>query len=265
MKPDEWPFLQFRLGDEAAGLHRIQYENIQPGYVVGDDQQVARQAVRRQPAHARFDTHHLQELGTPALDQRPALRQIDQRKHECGRGDALEDVRAHANIAIQAQGQRRTCAATRLAPSRVPSIGGPALFIARTGRRGTCDCPRAPPKRAPELLGVERREPIAIDDMILPAARRDLDRAQDRRQPACSLPIPAMRDAVEQSGPVRVAATGWIDERLGLHAWHVEHEAIGVDARSVATQRDDQRIDSCGDVRQRQARFARSAAAPRSR
>ena len=68
-----------------------------------------------------------------------------------------------------------------------------------------------------KCFAYERCDRIAVEGVVLAAARADLHRAQQRREPAALLPVPALRHAVEQSRAVRVAAARRIDELRGRH------------------------------------------------
>ena len=68
--------------------------------------------------------------------------------------------------------------------------------------------------------------------MVLRAALRDLDRTDQRCEPAGQRPVHAGDDAVQQPGAIRIAATGRIDDGLRRNARNVEPLAVGEDRAS---------------------------------
>ena len=55
-----------------------------------------------------------------------------------------------------------------------------------------------------------------LTDVVLAAARADLERAERRGELAGALPVPVVREAVEQARAVRIAAAGRVDDRRRL-------------------------------------------------
>ena len=148
---------------------------------------------------------------------------------------------------IARRAQRRGAAAATPARRRAPSRASPQ-------------------DSAPNRSWYARADRVAVDGVVLPAATRDLERAQERREPARSSPVPAVRDAVEQSRAIRVAAPGRIDQRrrrapresrsYAPSTWMREPSAPSVTI-SASTRR--------ASVIERERRCARQAACPRSR
>jgi len=95
---DDGPASELRLADEARGPVRVQHHDVEPRYVVRDDEDVA--AVRLDRAvDARLDVHHAQELLRPAPDQRAPALGRHPRKHQRRRRDARGDVQRDARRA----------------------------------------------------------------------------------------------------------------------------------------------------------------------
>lgn len=89
--------------------------------------------------------------------------------------------------------------------------------------------------------------------MVLRAALRDLERAHQRGELAGPAPVPAGADTVKQAGAIGVAATGRVENRIRLDAGNADAIAAGVNLRTVAAERDDQRLDHGADLGQRLA------------
>src|SRR5262249_16815224 len=95
----------------------------------------------------------------------------------------------------------------------------------------------------PEVLPEKVPDLVAADRMILRAARSHLDRAQEGGEPSRLVPIEARRDAMEQAGPVRVAAAGRIDDRWRLGAGNVESGSVREDDRALRAAGEDQGLE----------------------
>src|SRR5258706_16452084 len=102
----------------------------------------------------------------------------------------------------------------------------------------------------PEMQRVYRP---AGDVGVLPAARRNLEPAHDGGERAGFLPVPSMAHPVQDSGPIRVAASGRVDDRGRFGGGNGKRGAAGMDDGAVASHRHDQRIDALGDRRERKA------------
>src|SRR5688572_15993191 len=72
--------------------------------------------------------------------------------------------------------------------------------------------------------------------MVLRAAFGDLDRAHDCAQLPGAWPVPGARDAVEQPGPVGVAASGGIDHIVRLNARDLVASTVGQDHRALGAE-----------------------------
>ena len=200
---DHRPARELRLGDEAHRLHRIERDDVEPRDMIGDDQNVAAR-VRERSGQPCVDAEHAQQTTRPAPDHHAALRRRQKRQDERRRGNAFEHVRAGARDPVDAKRKRRR-ARTRAAR--------------RDHHRIAVRAPSHPAleRLLAESLGEDRGDDLAVDGVVLPASRRDLDRAEHRRELSGALPVPAARDAIEQPGAIGVAATGRIDDR---RRWH---------------------------------------------
>src|SRR6266545_8250424 len=65
--------------------------------------------------------------------------------------------------------------------------------------------------------------------MVLPPARRDLDRSHEGREPAGLFPVEARGDTVEKTGAIRVAAAGGIHHFGRLNARDIDPLTVHVD------------------------------------
>ncbi len=74
----------------------------------------------------------------------------------------------------------------------------------------------------------------------------------DARPPG-ALPVPAMRDAVENARAIRVAASRGVEHGGALGRRYGVRLAAGVNDRPVGAQGDDQRLDVLGELRERNA------------
>src|SRR6266567_2845920 len=80
-------------------------------------------------------------------------------------------------------------------PMRVAAVQHIADRTKTRRRRAAPRISRNSEQRLTELLAVQRRDRVAAERMVLAAARSNLHRPQQRREPARALPIPSLPDA----------------------------------------------------------------------
>ena len=78
--------------------------------------------------------------------------------------------------------------------------------------------------------------------MVLRAAFGDLDRTEQGREPARGGPIHVVGNSKKQARPVRIAATGGIEDARGLHGGNGFNPALRINPRTLRTLRDDERF-----------------------
>ena len=92
-----------------------------------------------------------------------------------------------------------------------------------------------------------------IDDVILPTARRDLERAQHGSKSARALPVPALRDAVQQAGAIRITAPGGIEDCRWPCGRNRNDLTASVDHRTLGPHGDHQGFHAPRDLVERQS------------
>src|SRR5712691_393906 len=90
-------------------------------------------------------------------------------------------------------------------------------------------------KIGPEISAEQALDFNEARGMILAAARRDLDRAHQRRESAGLRPVEARGNTVKKAGAVGIAAAGGIHHFGCLDARNLDPLAVGVDDRTLRT------------------------------
>src|SRR5688572_11664170 len=98
-------------------------------------------------------------------------------------------------------------------------------------------------QRGTKILPIAGGKFVAGEPMVLRAARFDLDRAEQRSDPAGGLPVPAMNEPVKQARPISVATSGGIDHRFRPGRRDDDFAFSGMNLRALRAPRDDQRLD----------------------
>src|ERR1043166_1666000 len=101
---------------------------------------------------------------------------------------------------------------------------------------------RSSPQSSRKVFLESRGDLGPREAVVLPAAPRDLDGADQRRQPAGKLPIHAVGYAVQQSGTIGIAAAGRVQNFDRLDARDFDELAAGMNLRSLRAERHDQRL-----------------------
>src|SRR6185437_1945592 len=160
--------------------------------------------------HADVDVQKVQEPPRPAADAHPPRMRVEARKREEDGAEAAREVQRDARDPPEPS-HRDVNAAARL------------------------------PETFAERFAVARGDGLAIDGVILAAARRDLDRTEHRRELPGALPVPSGGDAVQKTGAVGVAATGRVDDGGRPSRCNGMRRAVRVNDRAFTAERDDER------------------------
>src|SRR6185312_2718632 len=88
-------------------------------------------------------------------------------------------------------------------------------------------------QRSPELALEARREFVRAEAVVLGTWLGDLQRAHQRRDPSGDRPIETLQQSVQQSGAIRIPATGGIDNHDRLRRRNFVRGAVRVDHRTV--------------------------------
>ncbi len=167
-RPTSGQRLSSDLAMKRAGCRRVEHEDIEPRDVVGDDQQVAGQPLGGQPRDPRFDAHasaaaaSLQRrisacrLGSPTSGKTNAV--VAMPWNTCRLTRACRYTRSGSGVRSRAQvdaGRPRACEQGE----------------SRSDRLRRCNESRHLTRDARRSARVVRRQRVAIDDVILAAAR----------------------------------------------------------------------------------------------
>ena len=218
------PARDLRLGDEAHRTDRVQREDVEPRHVIRDDDR--RSDGRACPSSgcrcpsdaAGAATSCACARGARAHRAMETRTQIVQSpRTRCTSIRGTRHSRRNGGVSRAASMRQRLAELRGLAMSvRRVRLQAAATTVARRTHRDSADAivSRSSAWFCPPRLAI-LIEPIT--DARLP-----------RR-----LPIPALRNAVQQAGAIRVAATGGIDDRRRPHGRNRIGRAVGMNDRSL--------------------------------